>query len=162
MNFQKIQDQIISILQGVEGIGIVFPYKKRIQRMEDFAEQFAKQKGKRGAKLNAWIVSFASASNVYTDAPLTGMFRDYEFVINGYIGLDDTSESEIRQIAERILDAFAENRTLGTSPNPEPPFVQNSVASIVAFGIAELAPVLCSTVEIRITCRTLQTGLKFK
>jgi len=162
MNFIKIQDQIMSILKQVEGVGIVFPYKKRIQRMEDFAEQFAVQKAKRGAKLNAWMVAFASASNVYTDAPLTGMFRDYEFVINGYIGLDDTSESEIREIAERILDAFAENRTLGTLPNPEPPFVLESAATIASFGITELPPVLCSTTEIRITCRTQHTGLKFK
>jgi len=162
MSFIEIQDRIIDILKNVEGIGVVFPYKKRIQRMEDFAEQFTVQKAGRGAKLNAWIVAFASASNIYTDAPLTGMFRDYEFVINGYIGLDETSEGEIRAIAERILDVFAENRTLGTFSNPEPPFVQDSVASIASFGIAELPPVLCSTAEIRITCRTLHTGLKFK
>jgi len=162
MNFAVIQDHIIEILQKVEGIGRIQAYRKRIHNFEDFKEAFTIKEAPESARINAWIVAFASASNVYAEAPLTGMFRDYEFTVNGFLGLDETSEHRIRQIAERILDIFAENRTLGTLGRQTEPFIQNSSASIASFGIAELAPVLCSTVEIRITCRALRTGIKFK
>lgn len=156
MGYAAIQTQIVNHLQTIEGIAsglaqVRSGYQRAItQEQFETIFQISLEKTK---PISAWLVVWEGAAASRPDS-LQTLFVTHRFAIIGYKSYNTGSDAEIREIAERVLNAFSVYLTLGLhDATMNSTIVEDVTIEITNIGYHSLGPVLCSSVELALRAR---------
>lgn len=142
MSLSAIRGEIVKLLKGVTGIGIVHDYERWTADWKRYLALFA-PKGQE--VINGWTVTRTSSDE--EPHAENQHYRFHRMVIRGYYSHKDDAASErtFQDLVERVCDSLRVNRSLnGVAEHAEPP--QVTVVEPRAFG-----DVLCHYAEIHLT-----------
>ncbi|HUX54263.1 MAG TPA: hypothetical protein VMV56_07610 [Williamwhitmania sp.] len=111
------REAIVQLLEEVDGIkksGIVYEYQKVANSWDAFIANFTTAQH----KIHAWCVTRVSTNEVCHTNNET--MRYYQWVIRGYLGLEDSKKSElaIQRTIENICKKFRQNINLLETARP--------------------------------------------
>lgn len=109
MSFELIRDEIKSVMEATDGVGVVHNYERWTNRLEKLME-FYKPSGE--SVINGFEITRRTTEE--DDESLGHTIRIYVFNVRGYYSLkDDTaSENTFNTILENLSDSFRVNHDL--------------------------------------------------
>jgi hypothetical protein len=146
-----ILDQIKSVLESVDGVGVVHGYVRWAPDWEKFLALFSEN-----GKVNGWMISRQSVTRHRT--AYSEVQAAHIFVLTGIYGLNDADESELtfQGILDSVQSAFAADPTMGgacETINPEVGAMNGQYGlQIEMIENRMFGSVLCHTAECRLCC----------
>ena len=162
-NINGLLNSIKSVLQNVSGsIGRVRIHPQRTITQESFESIFQIHLNEK-RPVNAWVIKLDGISNSTIGATLNSYWRDYGITITGFMSFNDSSDNDLMNLAEDILNSFGPKKTLGITDVPATgePVLFDSNTSLTEFDHGMLGPVLCSTVSFKVTAREWKGIISF-
>lgn len=143
--YETFRDAIHGVLDGVAGIGNVHKQKRWSADPETFNTAYKATVG--GVdQIRAWWISRASTPAAL---PMTkrSTQRDYVFELEGFMGLDDSADTEqtFQTLVDTVMDALdAERPGLGGADHQEPVILE-------LYDEVMLSEYLCHYARLRLT-----------
>ena len=147
-NYRTILDDIYAKLTAIAGIGIVHTYERQVVETSKFILLFKDATG----RICGWEITRGAASEHQRGA----FFRHHQFVLKGYMGLQDATASSLafQELCEEICNAFraADPATAGATWNYRNGDEQTaSPAQIESINDRMFGGVLCHCAEISLS-----------
>lgn len=144
MSEAAIRQQIYTTLSAVQSVGKVYDYERWAADWETFINLF-----KSGGKILGWEITRVGANTTTIDNSEDE--DQHQYLIRGYMGLQDSAASEktFNALIEAIRDAFRRNFNLSGSCELTTP-IQVPIIEPRSFG-----SVLCHYCEMRFTAQEL-------
>jgi hypothetical protein len=146
MSYAAIRDAIVTLVQGVSGIDLVYGYERFASDLSALRALYATN-----GTLHGWNVTRASTAAIWLTN--TSTQRRHRFVIRGYYALDDTAASEqtFQGLIEAIEAAVRNDDTLGGTAEIAGPLQVQQVGPVMFAGV------LCHQAELVIEAQELVT-----
>lgn len=146
MSLALIRAAVVTILEGVTGIGAVHNYER-------LSSDLARLKSLHvvSNRINSWTVTRTATTSEYRTN--TQYERQHQLVIRGYMSLDDAAESELtfQALVEAIEEAFRGDDTLDGTAEVCGPLQVERVEPVMFAGV------LCHFAELRLMAQELVT-----
>ena len=146
-NYEDLLAQIKTTLEAVSNVGKVYDYERYIKDEATLKNLFGTTISDQ-YQLRGWTIT-SPAMAEEREAAYGLHQRTLDFVLRGYLGVDDNNASEktARILAETVCDAFSTNPFLGgVAFGAEP-------AQLEQFEYRRFGNVLCHYIEIKLQCR---------
>ncbi len=143
-NYETLRDAIYTVLSGISNIGQVHKQKRWSADKEVFkAAYMATISGTN--QIRAWWISRVATSS----ATMTRKFyqRDYVFQLEGYMGLDDSANTEqtFQTLIDTVMDTLDIQRPNLGGANHQEPVILEAYSEVVIGGY------LCHHAVLRLT-----------
>lgn len=148
MSQASLRAQIVSVLNTVDDIGLVYDRSRYANTWDKYLDKF-KTTIDGTPQIRAWQVTY-SALTANQAVLKRQVDRQYTFTITGYLRVRDTdagdlftpSETEFAALTEDVLNALDSDPVLHSAPN------HLGYAGVTNFGYAQFGGVVCHIVEI--------------
>lgn len=119
MSYTTILAEIKTILEGISGIGTVHDYKRFSDNVTTLNNRAVSS-----SKFHVWFITRRAAPS--TSSGSTQVFREHEFVLEGWYAIDDANASEktFQALCDTIMDEFNSSTNIllnGTADNIRSP-----------------------------------------
>jgi hypothetical protein len=146
MSEATIRAAIYNALSGVSNVGKVYDYERWAADWGAFLD-FFKTTINNKVQIRGWEVGYRGFVPDVTFEILAGSFiRNHQFVVAGYLGLDDSAGTEktMSALAETVADTLEADSTLNGLSN-------GNVEAVLLFEPRIYGGVLCHYAEITLT-----------
>jgi len=145
MSQATLRQAIVSAVETVPNVGVVYDKHRYSNRMDSYLDLF-KTTIDGTPQIRAWQVSYSNMES-NSLAIRTATQRIYTFTITGYLGVDDSADTEntFADLTEAVCNALDNDSAIHAAQT------HVDFAQVTTFGYIRFGDVLCHSAEIE--CR---------